>query len=85
MNLLIINMGCPNRVIAFLYRLGNVAPYNGVVTLPGLPPEREVDLCIKTKQATDGATSAKAVAHFGLLYTPCHCHCHSRKNKLLLV
>ena len=28
-------------------------------TLPGLPPEREVDLCIETKQATDGATSAK--------------------------
>ena len=54
-------------------------------TLPGLPPEREVDLCIETKQATDGATSAKAVARFGLLYPPCHCHCHSRKNKLLLV
>jgi hypothetical protein len=45
-------------------------------TLPGLPPEREVDLCIETKQATNGATSAKAVARFGLLYPPCHCHCH---------
>jgi hypothetical protein len=39
-------------------------------TLLGLLPEREVDLCIKTKQVMDGATSAKAVAHFGLLHPP---------------
>jgi hypothetical protein len=39
-------------------------------TLLGLPPEREVDLCIQTKQATDGATSVKAVARFGLLHPP---------------